>query len=341
LRPAYWGTRRLLWRGRVRLYDGTGRLALMRKRETGAVRILTYHGVCRDGDEHKPWIPHYFVTESLLDRHLTWLRQVGDIVSLSEAHDILTKPGGSSATAYVVTFDDGFYNNLNLAAPILKARNVPATVFLATGPIDAGGDVPTWIKARFLKHLRAQKVGFLQDDAHARVITRGMRMELATPREVEADIEPLWQASLDLIEESAIDSTRLVSVEEVGLLACEGMDLGAHTVSHPRLARVDAPDRRDELVRSVSRVRELTGIDAVPFAYPNGKPQDFGDSDIDILRELGVPLAVTTTPGANRPGVDLDPYRLFRLPVSGRRSRADFLAMVSGMYDWDRSVQPP
>src|SRR5690606_7576799 len=105
----------------------------------GGLRILTYHGVCRDNERHLPWIPAYFVTQSLLDRHLRWLREAGEVVSLRTALDLAREGGLRRELVYAITFDDGYFNNLSLAAPILRAHGATATFFLTTAPIDAGG----------------------------------------------------------------------------------------------------------------------------------------------------------------------------------------------------------
>jgi peptidoglycan/xylan/chitin deacetylase (PgdA/CDA1 family) len=117
--------------------------------------------------------------------------------------------------------------------------------------------------------------------------------------------------------------------------------LGAHTVNHAILSGLDSSVRRHEIAESVVRVRDWSGTEAVPFAYPNGRLVDFSDHDIHILQMLNVPVAVTTVPGLNEAGDRLDLYRLFRLPVSRRVKRSDFEAMVSGLYDKGRRWQAP
>ena len=156
LRPVLWPVRRALWRARVGLYARTGQFARLRRAQSGGVRILTYHGVHGDEATRPSWIPRYFVSESQLDQQLAWLRQAGPIIAMDEARDILSETRRRAPLAFVLTFDDGYYNNLSRAAPILAAHAAPATAFLTTGPIDAGGAVPTWIQGRILGHLAAR-----------------------------------------------------------------------------------------------------------------------------------------------------------------------------------------
>ena len=120
-----------------------------------------------------------------------------------------------------------------------------------------------------------------------------------------------------------------------------GIELGAHTVNHAILSNLDSSARRDEIAESVGRVRDWSGTEAVPFAYPNGRLVDFSDYDTHILQMLNVPVAVTTVPGLNEAGERLDLYRLFRLAISRRVKQSDFEAMVSGLYDKGRRWQAP
>jgi peptidoglycan/xylan/chitin deacetylase (PgdA/CDA1 family) len=138
-----------------------------------------------------------------------------------------------------------------------------------------------------------------------------------------------------------LDSIRFMKSDEVAQIRHHGIELGAHTVNHAILSSLDGPARKHEIVESVMRVRQWSDVEAVPFAYPNGKLVDFSDEDIAILRTLKVPAAVTTVPGLNTATDRVDIYRLFRLAVSRRVNRDDFEAMVSGLYDKGRRWQAP
>ena len=46
--------------------------------------------------------------------------------------------GTLPASALAVTFDDGYADNLAVAAPLLRKHGVPATLFIATGYVDGG-----------------------------------------------------------------------------------------------------------------------------------------------------------------------------------------------------------
>jgi peptidoglycan/xylan/chitin deacetylase (PgdA/CDA1 family) len=93
------------------------------------------------------------------------------------------------------------------------------------------------------------------------------------------------------------------------------VDLGAHTVTHPILSRVqEKADLRREIEGSKERIEEQTGLSVLHFCYPNGKWQDFDTRVVEMVRHARFETAVTTEPGLNFQGAD--PLRLLRIGVT-------------------------
>jgi peptidoglycan/xylan/chitin deacetylase (PgdA/CDA1 family) len=97
----------------------------------------------------------------------------------------------------------------------------------------------------------------------------------------------------------------MMTTAQLRALNTAGMDIGAHTISHPILARVSADESKREIEGSVQRLRELLGQEVQTFAYPNGRPgTDYLQRDVDIVRRAGVRVAVSTVWGYAKSGVD-------------------------------------
>ena len=76
------------------------------------------------------------------------------------------------------------------------------------------------------------------------------------------------------------------------------MQIGAHTCTHPILARLDTETARAEIVRSKTALEALLQREVSFFAYPNGKPgQDYEREHAEIVRDAGFRAAVSTAPG--------------------------------------------
>jgi len=135
-------------------------------------RVLTYHNVgSRDHDMN--------VTPAVFERQMAWLAERGCVLPLVEA--------AARGEGVALTFDDGYRDNLVNAAPILRARGLPATFFVIAGfadgrptPDDAEtGGLMTWAEIRELKSMGFDIGGHSVSHAHlADLDEAGQRQEI-------------------------------------------------------------------------------------------------------------------------------------------------------------------
>lgn len=191
-------------RAQARAFVSTGMCDRRFRAQSGRVLVLMYHRVLADDAEVRGLEPGMFVRASTFARHLEWLRVRWPIVTLGEA--LGRPPAAPDPPVAVLTFDDGWRDNLDVAWPILERAGARATIFVVRDWIEAaasgGGD-------------------FLRPD-------------------------------------------------EVRFLADAGIEFGAHTVSHPRLDRLDDSRVEQEMRQSRRAVEEWTGRPCPLFAYPYG-----------------------------------------------------------------------
>jgi peptidoglycan/xylan/chitin deacetylase (PgdA/CDA1 family) len=119
----------------------------------------------------------------------------------------------------------------------------------------------------------------------------------------------------------------MMSQAQVRTLSEAGMEIGAHTVSHPILARLDDESARVEIASSKEQLEEIILKPVRLFAYPNGKPgKDFDSRHVRMVRELGFTAAVTTAWGAAR--VSDDCYQLPRFTPWDKTSTRFLIRMI-------------
>jgi len=103
----------------------------------------------------------------------------------------------------------------------------------------------------------------------------------------------------------------MLSSDELRALASAGVGIGAHTVSHPILSRLDPEAARQEIVDGGKALEHILGNKVDLFAYPNGSPgKDFGPAHVRMVQDAGYAAAVTTGRGVARAGTDV--YQLPR-----------------------------
>ena len=76
----------------------------------------------------------------------------------------------------------------------------------------------------------------------------------------------VWRGQRD----AGIPVFPLLDWDALGLLAADGVAIGAHTCTHPNLASLDADSATREIVASKARLARELGVQATTFAYPYG-----------------------------------------------------------------------
>ena len=265
--------------------------------------ILLYHGVVRRRLEVADFC---FITDEELRRQLDVLRRRFRIVSLEEGVRLLDAGELDEPTA-VITFDDGFENNLEVALPALREAGAPATIFVCTDLLDSAR-VPWYCRLHDAITRTARRE--LEWDG-ARWSLEGNAARKAAADRLKNGLKRLPQSELEAaVDEIArrLDADagapdprfRMLTRAAMREMARGGLiDFGAHTGSHAILSRLTAAEKSSEIERSVSEVSAITGAPCRTFAYPNGRFEDYDGASLDLLRRAGVTVAVTAEKGWN------------------------------------------
>ena len=120
-----------------------------------------------------------------------------------------------------------------------------------------------------------------------------------------------WDVEVDATMERLMDRTQVK--EWLSL----GFEIGAHTLTHPRLPTLSIPEAKHEIAGSKKRLEDLFGVHVKHFSYPYG---DYNDAVVDLVREAGFATACTVDSGVVRDGVD--PFRLGRFFTDERSFRS-------------------
>jgi peptidoglycan/xylan/chitin deacetylase (PgdA/CDA1 family) len=246
--------------------------------------------------------------------------------------------------AVAVTFDDGYADNLEVAAPILVEHGIPTTLFVATDLINSGG--PLWwdelatllLEPAELPPILTVSVGngnrwpippVAANDPQVAVSTQPWEAMPGTRLHAFYDVwlalreldSPTREAALDEIAEWA-DAPRpsgrvLLTWEQVQeFAALPGFELGAHTVTHPALPSCSEEGARAEIAGSAERLRAQARVDVEQFAYPFGA---WNQSVARLVADLGFRAAYTTDGKAI--SWSSSPHALPRVPAEGHAPR--------------------
>lgn len=249
--------------------------------------------------------------ERMLDQVVSQFR----VLPLEEAVTRLHS-GRLPRRAACITFDDGYIDWMQGAAPALRKRSLHATFFITTGQF---GGLPLWHE-RIQAAVRALPGPLLDINMPSlglpSLATLADRQGLVLRLEQELKYLTLAareQALLRLEAAAGVRPEALPRMSEAQLrdLHSQGFGVGGHTINHPILNFCN----EQELLQEVAGVREqLQGIVGGPiagFAYPNGRPHtDFSRHHVDAVRRAGYAYAVTTQWGVANPATS--PFQIPR-----------------------------
>ncbi|RYE34625.1 MAG: polysaccharide deacetylase [Hyphomicrobiales bacterium] len=313
----------------------------------GAGVILTLHHV--RGAETRGFAPNAVldITPDFLDRVLRLIQAEGyDIVSLQEALARLRNPKPGRFFV-ALTFDDGYRDNVEEAWPVLAKHEAPWTLFVTPGFADRTARL-WWVELEeAIRALRRIDLALPDGRFTARTETDAEKRRAFGKLYWRLRRGPeaiLLSAISTLAAEAGIDPAALVARECLpwetlrALSGAPGITIGAHTLTHPMLAKHDADVARREIVESRQRLEAELGLPVRHFAYPVGDPGSAGPRDFALVAEAGFESAVTTRPGHLMPEHAGHLHALPRVSLNGlHQNEAALRALLSGLPFWLRS----
>lgn len=292
--------------------------------------VITYHRVIEDpvqADFDEIGLRQFRMHVDLYSRYFNVLR-------LTEAASLLQSRRLPSR-AMCITFDDGYRDNVTAALPILMARGLPATFFVATGYLD-GGIMWNDIVIESLSKTK-ECVLDLEDKGLGIHRIADVRERRDTIASVLSELKYRGRAERErlcrVIAERANMKVRddlMMRTADLIRLRDAGMELGGHTRNHPILSVATDDESEADILAGKNDIEKVTHEEVRAFAYPNGRPgRDYDSRHVGMVRKLGFRTAVTTAPGYVDD--DSDVLQLGRFSM-WHRSRTKFMLRLMLNY---------
>jgi len=278
---------------------------------------------------------------------MEYLKDNYDCISIEDALGRDKRPKQHQSA--VITFDDGYANNLEIALPVLEDLGIPAIIYVTSrhvcerrlfwpdkiwlaakrsavskidlsglaesiGVYDLGGSGEQWQEnvLRILEDVKKTDPSRREEIADE-IVTRFGNSHEAKPFDIKVEdnvFTPLTQ-------------------EQVSKLAAHPLiTIGAHSHCHNLLDQLPLPQAEESILESRGILEKLTGKKIEHFSYPNG---NYTTDIIDIVQNAGFRSAVTVQPGFYKNGDD--PYRIRRFGVGAHMSIDLFKAKLTGIFE--------
>jgi peptidoglycan/xylan/chitin deacetylase (PgdA/CDA1 family) len=293
----------------------TTRLDRLARLSWRGLLVLNYHRIGRPGPADDPDL--YSCTPEEFDHHVRLLADRFEVVAAG-SEDWQT---GGPARRVAITVDDGYRDQMQ-AAEILAGHGLAGTFFITTGFVDepshawwdeiawlTGGERADLPESRWLPGGLAAST---EPTRYRRRVNTAFKALAGDDGERFLDDLAGWTGRPRLTGELAADQWMdWAMVRELDRL---GMEVGAHSVTHPVLATLGADRQHEEIAGSVRRLRaELDGTVDL-FSYPVGARTSFDETTRAQLTELGVRRAFSFYGGVNAPDHS-DPMDIARAGV--------------------------
>jgi peptidoglycan/xylan/chitin deacetylase (PgdA/CDA1 family) len=321
-----------------------GRAVLARQRRAPHPRwvaVLTYHRIAPRSAAQDTDLEVLSATPETFDSQLRTLRRYLTPITLKDLSDHL-EGASLPPNPVLVTFDDGYLDNVDVALPILVRHAVQAVFFVATEYV-ARRKLFWWDRISWIvKH--AQRPCFAVPGLkHVEVDTRDgpaleRRLHDIVKHQHGLDIEGFLQALAAAADapwgpevEQDLVRRHIMTWDHVRALHEAGMDVASHTRTHRVLQTVPASELEGELSGSRADLEAVLGVPVQAISYPVGRPVGGDALVLRAVQAAGYRVGFTYDTGRQDLGV-LDPLQVRRLAVERTDSDQDLLTRVA--FPW-------
>ncbi len=286
----------------ARITFGLNDHAVTRLEQRHHIVVATYHRV---GNAEQLWPDPPGMAEATVEQfeaQMDWIGQRCNPITLEQTLQVAHGKDAFPNRAVLVTFDDGYIEDLQRVLPALRRNNIRPVVFLPTAYV--GTRLRFWwdrvgvcLQTTSKDHLVLPEAGMMnlplstaaqREEATWRLLTRARGLRPEAKEQFLAGLE----RELEVGKTSEADRPVVVGWDDVQRLRAD-MDFGAHTETHPLLSSLSAEEARAEMAGSKSVVEEKLQIPCHSFAIPYGDSTAYTSQTLHVASQVGFSLVFT------------------------------------------------
>ena len=225
-----------------------------------------------------------------LDDQLAYIARHYEVISLRQLVDCLVRDRTPPRKSAVITFDDGFRDNYEVAFPLFQKYGVSASIFVVTGSL-THGQLPWSQRLGYMfQNTPVSSLSCIEtaDDA---MFLRSSQERTEAYKYVKRPISKMCREE----REKAIERiagllqveppmNRMMTWDHAREMLAGGVEIGAHTYSHPLLAEISFEEAKWEMQKSLFDVKEKLSVENPAFCFPAGS---CNENLINLVPKLG------------------------------------------------------
>ena len=290
---------------------------------------LTYHSITNDSIPNDINAGGKHINAEIFEKQMKYISKK-NVINVNDDFNQNSKP-------ILITIDDGFKNNYEVAYPILKKYKIPFIIFICTGFMEKN---PIWtdkllklslntksFRKKSEKWLKNHQFLFKKNEVDYNFL------RLLFKKNDAHLINDFFNSFRDVNQNNLNQYNEIFEPlcwSEVKSMVNSGLcSIGAHTVNHPILSKCDYETQVEEIKKSKQIIENHINEEIDLFAYPNGSKNDYNSETIKILKMLDFKYAFTTTFGYNK---KLCPYELERIGITSELPMWKFKLIINRLW---------
>ena len=255
-------------------------------------KILVFHRFSASSSKGK-------IDGGLFEKQLLELKSRFNVVPLDAVVQSIKSKVPTVKNAIVLTIDDGYSDFYSIAYPILKKYSLPATLYVTSDFVDK----KIWLwpdrlsyvlsntkKDNYIFHKNNESMEYLLKDEdyygslwhalaeHCLSISNQERINFITEFEQDLEVE---------LPEYPTEEYSPLSWGQISEMANNGIEIGAHTCTHPSLTKTNDDELTYEISGCKKKLEEKLGVEVKSFSYPNGTQQDYNERVMQAIEKAG------------------------------------------------------
>ena len=282
--------------------------------------VLLFHGIVNEDKlgSFSDIGPDNHISSKIFEQIISWISYKYAPLSLEAA----LKAETPNQSGVVLTFDDGFKDNLYVALPILEKYRIPATVYITSGFIDRSVYPFEYQLASIVKH--AHEIS-LDSDIDPEILSAfkledKMQIYMRLKNKLKFSSNAVRQQVLRKLDQKFDFLTSkmeyLTEKELLELSQSSLITIGSHTHYHQVLSSIPEKNAKDDIRKGKECLEEWIGRRVYHFSYPYGS---YNQKITHFVNDAGFSSAVTTKPGFERCGFK-NPMTISRFEIKSLES---------------------
>jgi peptidoglycan/xylan/chitin deacetylase (PgdA/CDA1 family) len=268
----------------------------------------------------------YSCTAEEFQKQLKFIKSNFEVITLKEAISLTQEKKPLNKRYALITFDDGYVDNYDVAFPILKEENLSAVFFIPTDYVESN-IVPWWDEiAWMLKNTTKTEFSFagskiinIKQASIEKVIRNLLTIIKNDSRCMEYKMLELKRVLGCEYQANPNDKSLFVTWEHLKEMQKGGMNIGSHTCSHRILTHIDKESQLKELKNSKMTLETNLGAVINSVAYPVGQRNTFNQVICNMAKDIGYEMGFSFTNEMNEFPLD-NHYQVSRLGIDNHPS---------------------